>query len=371
MTSNTVENRFVPDYAVPPGETLLEAIDAIGMTQTELAERTGRPKKTINGVIKGKVAITPDTALQLERVLGVSATFWSNLERQYQETLARLAERQRLSEQIGWLDDMPITAMAKSGWVQRCSEPIPQLEEILRFFGVASPAQWAALWQEAPIAFRKSSAFESNPKAVTAWLRRGEIVAQQIQCLPFESSGFRQTLDRIRPLTVEAPDVFQPAMAHLCAQAGVAVAFIPELPGTRVCGATRWLSPAKALIQLSLRYKTDDHLWFTFFHEAAHLLLHGKRDAFLEVDGSDDVRERDANRFAADLLVPTTELRRFLSDPAFRSRVAIEQFARDLGVAPGIVVGRLQHDGILPHTHLNGLKRRLVWASAKAAEVAA
>lgn len=89
-------NHFVPDYAIPPGETLLDTIEALGMSQAELSERTGRPKKTINEIINGKAPITPDTALQLERVLGVSAAFWNNLGKNYRETLARLAEQERL-----------------------------------------------------------------------------------------------------------------------------------------------------------------------------------------------------------------------------------------------------------------------------------
>ncbi len=85
-----LHSQFRPDYVVPPGETLLEALEERGMTQAELAERTGRPKKTINGIVQGKVAITPETALQFERVLSIPAGFWSNLQRQYEETVARL-----------------------------------------------------------------------------------------------------------------------------------------------------------------------------------------------------------------------------------------------------------------------------------------
>jgi addiction module HigA family antidote len=97
--SSSLANQFIPDYAIPPGETLLDTIKALGMPQAELAERTGSPKKTINKIIKGKAPITPDTALQLERVLGVSAAaFWNNLEKNYRETLARLAEQERLQE---------------------------------------------------------------------------------------------------------------------------------------------------------------------------------------------------------------------------------------------------------------------------------
>lgn len=156
-------------------------------------------------------------------------------------------------------------------------------------------------------------------------------------------------------------------MVRLCADAGVAVVFVPQLPQTRTCGATRRLNPNKALIQLSLRYKTNDHLWFSFFHEAGHILLHGKRNVFLEGGSVQGVEEQDkeeeANKFAADILIPLDELKRFLASGQYRSKAGIVQFAKEIGIAPGIVVGRLQHDGKLPQGHCNELKCRLEWVS--------
>jgi HTH-type transcriptional regulator/antitoxin HigA len=125
--SKDIKNQFMPDYAVPPGETLLETIEAIGMSQAELAERTGRPKKTINEIIKGKAAITPETALQFERVLGTPAGFWNNLERNHQETLARINEQKSLQRQINWLEKMPLNALIKMGLVKKHSDKVQQL----------------------------------------------------------------------------------------------------------------------------------------------------------------------------------------------------------------------------------------------------
>ena len=93
------------------------------------------------------------------------------------------------------------------------------------------------------------------------------IEAQRIHSAPYNSKKFHVTLRLIRSLTVEPPEVFQAEVVRLCAEAGVVVAFVPELPKIRVSGATRWLTPHKAMMQLNLRYKTDDQLWFTFFHE--------------------------------------------------------------------------------------------------------
>jgi addiction module HigA family antidote len=357
-----LQNQFIPDYAVPPGETLLETIRALGMSQADLAERTGRPLKTINEIIKGKVAITSETALQLERVLGVPASFWNNLERNYRDALARLEEQKRLQSQLVWLKQIPIKAMIGLGWIAACDDLVQQFREVLNFFGTASPEQWRQIWSSPSAVYRKSPAFQSDPGAAAAWLRKGELDAQQIEYQPYDANKFQAALHQARALTTTLPDEFCPALTRSCAAAGVAVVFVPELPKTRVSGVTRWLNPTKALIQLSLRYKTDDHLWFTFFHEAGHIVLHGKRDVFLEGDTPADEKEKQADDFAANLLINPDDLKRLVESGSHRSKAGIRQFAKETGVAAGIVVGRLQHDKHLPQSHCNDLKRRFVWS---------
>jgi HTH-type transcriptional regulator / antitoxin HigA len=358
-----IKNQYNPDFVTPPGETLLETLEFIGMSQAEFAERTGRPKKTINEIIRGKAAITPETALQFEKVLGVTASFWINREQNYQEWLAREQERSSFQKLLSWIDQFPIKEMVGLGWIEQQDEPINQLNELLRFFGIASPHQWNAVTNDLGLAFRRSPAYKAEPAIISAWLRKGEIEAQNIECEPFEADKFRKMLEEIRPLTNESPDVFITRTVELCAKAGVAVVFIHELRKLRTNGATRWLNPNKALIQLSLLYKTDDHLWFTFFHEAGHILLHGKRDIFLEEDNQTSNKENEANLFAADWLIPANAYKAFYPRGNHFSKAEIIEFAQSIGIAPGIVVGRLQHDGKIPMQNCNDLKRKLRWAS--------
>lgn len=368
--TNLSQNQYLPDVVSPPGDTLLEILKDRGMSQAELADRTGRPKKTINEIIKAKAALTPETALQLERVLGTPASFWNNREQNYRDWLARQDERKALADYIPWMKKFPVRAMIKMGWIAEHNDPITQLEELLRYLGVASPVQWQAMLQRA--LWRQSPTFAADPAAVSAWLRQGNILSNQIQCAPYDETLFQETLDQIREMTTELPNSFSTQMTKMCAQAGVAVIFVPEIPGTHTCGATCWLNPTKAMIMLSLRYKTDDHLWFTFFHEAAHLLLHGKREVFLEDEVSEDevsedvrVKEEAANRFAANFLIPPEEFTRFHPRGAHISHSDIIEFAQQLGIAPGIVVGRLQYEGIVPQQNLNSLKQRLRWESVE------
>lgn len=357
--SKDIKNQFMPDYAVPPGETLLETIEAIGMSQAELAERTGRPKKTINEIIKGKAAITPETALQFERVLGIPAGFWNNLERNYQETLARLNEQKSLQRQINWLKKMPLNMLIKMGWVKKHSDKVQQLQAVLNFFGVASPEQWETRWMGAQVSFRTSKVFSNNPYSIASWLRMGELTSRNISCKPFDASKFKNALLSIRQFTVKPPEHFQQEVIRSCADAGVAVAFVPEIPGIRASGATWWVTPNKAVVQLSLRYKSDDQLWFSFFHEAGHILLHGKKEVFIEGDDKNS-KEDEADSFASDALIPPKKYRQFIRDRRC-SKAAIQTFASELGIAPGIVVGRLQHDNKIHHSHCNDLKKKFEW----------
>jgi addiction module HigA family antidote len=352
---------FEPDFAVPPGETLAETLETLGMTQAELAERMGRPLKTINEIVAAKAMITSDTALQLEKVLGVPASFWTNHERIYRDTLARRRETGELAHQLGWLKTIPVKDLIRAGWIEAVAEPVAQLRMVLRFFGVAGVEEWRALWESPDAIFRKSPAFTANRPATSAWLRQGEIEAQKLDCAPFDEARFVEVLRQLRSFTAKNPDEFVPALHEQCGNAGVAVVIVPPLPGVRAYGATRWMHSTKALIQLSLRGKTDDHLWFTFFHEAGHVLKHGKRAAFVE-DGDEkvaarDPREAEADAFACDLLISPADYERFCANGDF-SVAAIRRFAEKIGIGAGIVAGRLQHDGKIPFSRANQLKRR-------------
>ncbi len=357
--TETFQNKYVPDYLVTPGDVLEEYLEAYEMSQVDLALRTGLARKTINEIIKGKSPITPETALKFELTLGRPAHFWNNLESQYQEDRARFEAMERLQVHCDWLKKFPIKEMVKEGWISKASRAVDQLAELLRFLGVVSPEQWGLVWGKYEVNYRQAQCYEVIPEAVSAWLRMGELKAQEIECAPYDRVRFQEVLEEVRELTLAPPEIFQPKLVELCASAGVAVVFVKELPHTGVSGATRWMGD-KAVIQLSLRYKTNDHLWFSFFHEAAHVIKHGRKALFIENDGEESDKENEANEFARNKLIPKAALSRFVSTWN-HSNKEIEQFAKSIGIAPGIVVGRLQKDGFLPFSHGNKLKVFFNW----------
>ncbi len=357
------KNEYQPDYAVIPGEVLAYELELRNMSQQELAKRTGLTPKHIVAVMKGKSAITSETAIKLERAIGMPADYWLNLESQYQEIKARIAEEDKLEADLDWLKKIPVSAMVKLGWINKFKDKKEQLIEVLSFLGIASVDQWEDIWPGLKVAYRQHKKHEIFPEAVSAWLRRGEIEASSIQCEPYNKKNFRAALDKVRGLSIQSPEVFVPEMQKLCAEAGVAVVFVPALPKTCVSGATRWLHSNKAIIQLSLRYKVDDQLWFTFFHEAGHILLHGKKELFLEnSNGLHDDKENEANTFSEHELIPEKAFTAFIVQGDFTENT-IRGFANSIGIAPGIVVGQLQHRQLLKVYALNELKQRFEWAS--------
>ena len=363
--AETRTSEYKPSSVSPPGETLAELLEEKGLTQAELARRLERPLKTINEIVKGKATITPDTALQLERALGAPADFWLARESAYREWLARVRASEDLGRWLGWLREVPVNELRSLGWIGTSTNKLESVSQCLQFFGVATVEAWRDTYERPLAAFRASTKVKRHSGAVAAWLRRGEIEALAVECARYDARSLESLLDRIRALTLETdPTRFVPVLTDLCRTVGVSVVFVPAPRGCPASGAARWLTPDKALIQLSLRYRTHDQLWFTFFHELGHILRHGKSLVFIDQDrpGPEDHLEQEANAFARDLLIPQKLAVRLSS--LDKSHASVVKFAAAAGVAPGIVVGRMQHERLLPWTHLNDLKTRYSWTQA-------
>ena len=354
--------RYAPQDRTLPGDTLAETLEALGMTQVELAERVGLSRKTVNQIIQGIAPITAETAVKLETALGTPAAFWLNLDANYQEFLARKAQQEQFEADVAWLKRIPYKELVEKQWLPTCPDLAGTVRVALSFFGVTSPDRWEAYWTKFTVRFRKSKLAADELGIVSSWLRKGELDAQKIETQPFSAAKFQSALTQIRALTKAEPEVFCTKMRALCAEAGVALVFTPELKRLRVSGATYWLTKDKALIQLSLLYKSDDHLWFTFFHEGRHVLQEVKTGVFVEGIEDGDAAEQDANEFSADFLIPKAQFDAFVQRQDFRAE-AVTRFAHSLGITAGIVVGRLQHDEIIGFDRLNGLKRRFHWAT--------
>lgn len=356
----TDTREFRPDWTSPPGDTITDLLVERSLSTMEFAELIGQTPEETNNLLLGRSTITLGIARQLERVLGASVEFWMSRDFQYREDVAGLTSAER-----GWIAEVPIGDMIKFGWLKPVPRPSEELAACLQFFNVPSVQAWNEQYAEvnSAVAFRTSLSYDSRPAAVAAWLRQGEIEAEEIECNPWDVDAFQESLPEIRSLTRRKdPSQFIPQLQYSCAKKGVAVVVVRAPGGVRASGATRFLSPQKALLMLSFRFLSDDQFWFSFFHEAGHLVLHGNQRFFLEdEDTPSTAEEQEANDFASNLLIPSNFQQEMLDLPA--NARAVVRFAVRVGVSPGIVVGQLQHNDKIPHNWLNRLKRRYSWES--------
>ena len=348
-----------PTWEQIPGDILAEVLDDRGMSQAELARRMARPLKTINEIIKGKAAITPDTAIQLERVTGVSAGFWNGLEAQFRATAAAARARAELATHESWAQSFPLAALRKLGRVGGRT-PVQLADSLLSFFAVSSQAGWEQQWRTVTARYRKPHRLQSAFPALTAWLRLGDLQAGEIETDPFNPARLATVVPEVAALSQTAAfSLAVKRLRGLLASAGVAFVLTPELPGVHVSGAARWLTADRAVVQVSLRYKSDDQFWFTVLHEVGHVLQAKRAQGVIDEEGSEETStvEESVNAFARDALLPPALFDAFVQRGDL-SKEAVEQLAGQAHVSAGVVVGQLQGRGVIPFgSGLNVLKR--------------
>ena len=359
---------FSPDWISAPGDTIADILRERELSRASFTDLMGFSSDQTVDLIEGRETISIAVARRLTAVLGASVEFWMTRDAQYRRNSHRLD-----TDEQEWLRELPLGDMFRFGWITPTPRPSEELSACLRFFNVSSVLKWRQQYAslQEMTAFRTSSSFDSRIASVAAWLRQGEVEATGIDCQTWNPDGFQDALWHIRSLTLmKDPCHFLPKLQQACAKNGVAVVVVRSPSGCRASGATRFISLDKALLQLSFRYLTDDQFWFTFFHEAGHLLLHGERKFMSGYLGGQswilegigmlaEEEEREANQFAAHTLIPT-EFQSELSELPTNTRDVI-RFAQHIRVSPGIVVGQLQHLKRIRYSQLNGLKRRFTW----------
>lgn len=349
----TKKNQYHPQIAFHPGETLAEKLEELGMGPKEFAIRTGKPEKTIIAIIKGKSSITPEMAVQFEHVLKIPAHFWLNMQRNYDEFIAREERKELLKESTDWAKMFPITDMVKKGWLPTKTSIQEKTSELLAFFSISNHNAWEDYYfnQQLKVSFRISLAHTKEPHAISAWLRKGELQAAELPTKPYDEKCFKEVLPEIKSIMAKHPDNFFKYLQKVCLEAGVKVVHTPCINKAPINGSTRWLNDTP-LIQLTGRYKRNDSFWFTFFHEAGHILLHGKKDIFLEnIDYSekDKQKEKEADEFAIKWTLTTYEQQEII-DAAPLDEDDIKTFAKKFNTHPAIIIGRLQHDGLVSYS---------------------
>lgn len=337
-----------------PGETLHDTIFALGINQSDLAKRMNRPIKTINEIIQGKAAITPETALQLEKVLGLSAEFWIARESNYRLVLAEIQEAEEMLQKLEWVKEFPLNDMLKLQWVSfDHNNVLSKLDSILRYFGVSEIVAYEQTYcaDQKYVHYRMSKQ-SKNMHSINAWLRQGELQAIKIKSPEYNQALFKESLNEIKSLMISSQEDFFSVLQVICLEAGVKVVYTPCLKNTQLFGSTRWINNCP-VIQLSNQYKRDDLFWFTFFHEAGHIIKHGKKDIFvegLEYTEEGKMKEDEADKFAINYTFTEGQEELFFSEcmAAYNNPDVIREFAASINTLPSFIVGRLARKKLLP-----------------------
>jgi len=347
-----------------PGDTIQEHIENIGMSQAELAERLGRSVPKLNELIKGKAPITKETAAKLEYVLGIQASFWLNLEHHYQDELLEIEKLKHLEQCKEWVNKFPLLTMKKLGILPDTNNKSELADSLLKFFRVASPQQWTNIYEGSSLAFKIDLKCTAESQAISVWIRLGELQSEHIKVALFDKKALRKSLAKIQIISYIHSDNWKEELQHICAECGVALVYTPCIAKAPIYGATHWIkNNTIPLIQITDRRKDYNAFWFTFYHELAHVLYHGKKDIFihgLENINPDKTKEDEADAFAARMLLSEKE-RNELSKYTTFDKNLILKLSKKFKKHPGIIVAQVQRkdNRLYKDVQLNTLKTKV------------
>lgn len=337
--------------ATPPGATIKEQLNDRGMSQKEFAARMDMSEKHISKLINGDVQLTPGTAVRLEMVLGVPAKFWNNLEAIYREKIVKAEAENAMDADLEMAKQFPYSEMAKFGWVPVTRDAKDKVVYLRKYFEVA---KLSILGNEqiTGIACRRLAITEKSDLALMAWAQEAKIKARDIQTAPINIKGLIAALPEIREMTMLKPKEFCPQIKKCLADCGIALVFLPHLKGSFLQGAS-FMDGNKIVVGLTARGKDADKLWFSLFHELAHIVL----GHVGQLNGTSDEDEKAADKWSGDTLITSDDFESFRSAKDYSERSVI-RFAKEQGIAPGIVVGRMQLEGMIKYSMLNNLKEK-------------
>ena len=334
--------------AIPPGATIREQLENRGMIQKEFALRMGLSEKHISHLINGQVELTQDVALRLESVLGVPASFWNNLESIYREKLTRVIAEQELERDVELAAAFPYSKIAALCWVAAARKAEEKALNLRRFFEVAKLDLLDGL-RIPGIAYRRTGTNETSDYSLAAWAQKARIEARQYKTAPINIGKLEQEIPRIREMTVNNPEVFCNELITLFAGCGITLVFLPHIGGSFLHGAS-FYDGNHIVMGLTVRGRDADKFWFSLFHEICHIIR-----GHISGGQTNKEQEDEADAFARDILITQEQYDVFIRANCF-SKDCIIVFAHKIGIAPGIVLGRLQKENYVPYNRYNDLK---------------
>ena len=335
--------------ATPPGATIREQLEDRRMSQKEFAARMDMSEKHISKLINGDVQLTPDVAVRLEMVLGVPAKFWGKLEIIYREKLIKAEAENAMDADEELAKALPYSEMAQFGWVPKTQDIKEKVVNLRRYFEVVELSLLENN-QITRIACRRLSVTKKSDLALLAWAQEAKIKARSIETAPINIKGLIASMPEIRRMTILKPAEFRPKLKSIFEDCGVALVFLPHLKGSFLQGVS-FMDGGKIVVGLIAKGEDADKFWFGLFHELGHIIL----GHIGQSGGTSEQDEEAADNWSKDALIPADSFDFFQKGSDY-SRQRVCAYAKALEIAPGIVVGRLQNEGIIKHSAMNDLK---------------
>ncbi len=281
-----------------PGEILIEELKRMDLGIKEFSIRINRAEKTIFDIIKLNSSITSDMAIAFEHVTKKPAQFWLKHQRLYDEYLARKRQEVDVLKSKDWLMKFPIDEMAERGWIEKSDNLTDQLSSICDFFCISSMQAWENLYikQRLRIFYNFTLSEESNPQAISAWLRYGEIESDLISIkTTYTAKSLRDALTRMENIIFSSKGDFSSLLKKECQKVGIKLICVPCFSCAPIICAARWYEGVP-VIQMSSFDMDNSDFFLAFLHGAGHILIHGKKEVFLEgVEHQDHHRGKDAD----------------------------------------------------------------------------
>lgn len=339
-----------PDLIIHPGETLTEILEDRDMSQKELAIRTGMTEKHISTIVKGQKNISVAFAKKLEYALGIDASFWINLQANYDRELLEFEEVNNITEaELGILKPLKqvMEYMVSRRWL---IENINEAEKVLylrRILAVSNLTAIPNITYNAAYRAQVATNINVDTYVLYAWQRICELVTKDIEvCEELNISLLRDNISEIKKLMFEDINIVQGKLEKIFAKCGIAFKIVKHFKGAPVQGFIKKTDDGKLILCMTIRQNRADIFWFTLFHEIGHIINEDIRQRFIDFNSTQSDMEAKADAFARDILMNARDYKEFVMKRDF-SISAIDAFAKKQGVKSYIVIGRLQTDEIL------------------------
>lgn len=334
--------------AIPPGVTIKEQLEDRGMSSKEFAARMGLSKKHVSELINGKTQLTQEVALKLSSVLGIPASFWNNLERIYREQETLVKDEKKMDNEIEIAKLLPYADCANLGWLPKTRSNTEKVRNLRSFFKV-SDLGFISNNEIKNVAYRILSEKDSAQLAAGMWIQKVQNESEEIESEKINIKGLSKNLTIIRDMTTKDPEIFIDELKELLLTFGVKLIILPSLKNSYLHGAT-FLHRNSVVLGITARGRDADRFWFSLFHELGHII----EGHIFENEEATEMEEA-ANLFAKKQLIPDDEYDVFIEQAEF-NRTTITNFANEIGIDKGIVLGRLQNDGHLQFNQFVDMK---------------